>query len=297
MKMPPLHALMCCEAAARHMSIKLAAEELCVTASAVSQQIAKFEALINVRLFIRAPRGLALTDEGRQYLAAIRPAFAQIEAATQHLLSRGRSNTVALSCTRGFAVQWLLPGLAEFEQANPGVEVQIATTNRRVDLLAEGYDFAIRHGGGSYPGLEAERLVDDDLCPLCSPQLLAPRRALNSPVELSDYPLLHDEHRGDWALWFSALGFAGVNTGRGAVFIDSNGVLEAAIAGQGIALVRRSLARDALRQGLLVPALAQSVASPIAYYLVYAPSAMLQPVNRRFRDWITSRAAEAAERW
>ena len=295
MKMPPLHALMCCEAAARHMSIKLAAEELCVTASAVSQQIAKLEALMNVRLFIRTPRSLTLTDEGRQYLAAVRPAFAQIEAATRHLLEQETSHSVALSCTRGFAVQWLLPGLAEFEQANPGVEVQISTSNRRVDLLAEGYDFAIRHGGGSYPGLEVDRLVDDDLCPLCSPQLLVPGRALNSPRELGDYPLLHDEHRRDWALWFSSLGFPDLNTDRGPVFIDSNGALEAAIAGQGIALLRRSLARDALRQGALVPALESTVASPIAYYLVYAPSALLQPLNRRFRNWITSRAA--AERW
>ena len=296
MKMPPLHALMCCEAAARHKSIKLAAEELCVTASAVSQQIAKLEALTNVRLFIRTPRGLALTDEGRQYLGAIRPAFAQIEAATRHLTRKGTSTTVVLSCTRGFAMQWLLPRLAEFELANPGVEVQIGTTNRRVDLLAEGYDFAIRHGAGSYPDLEGERLVDDALCPLCSPQLISPRRTLNSPLEIGDYPLLHDEHRRDWALWFSTLGFPHVNTDRGPVFIDSNGVLEAAVAGRGIALVRRSLAGEALREGTLIPALELAVASPIAYYLVYASSAMLQPVNRRFRDWIVSSAA-AYERW
>ena len=291
MKMPPLHALMCCEAASRVIRLKLAAQEVCVSASAVSQQIAKLEALLNVHLFIRTPRGLALTGEGQQYLAAIRPAFAQIKTATQHLLSQGTSNTVVLSCTQGFAVQWLLPGLAEFEQANPGVEVQIGTTNRRVDLISEGYDFAIRHGVGSYPDLESERLIEDEQCPLCSRQLIAPRRALDAPEELRNYPLLHDEHRGDWRLWFSALGLQDLNSERGAVFIDSNGVLEAAIASQGIALVRRSLARKALRQGTLVPALKLTVASPTAYYLVYASSAMLQPTNRRFRDWITARAA------
>ncbi|MBA0204321.1 transcriptional regulator GcvA [Pectobacterium aroidearum] len=291
MKLPPLHALMCFESVARHMSIKVAAEELCVTSSAVSQQIAKLESMTNIRLFIRSPRRLELTTEGRIYLRAIRPAFSQIAEATQRLMNEGKANRVTVSCTSGFAIQWLLPRLPTFEKANPGVEVQISTTNRRVDLLSEGIDFAIRHGAGSYPGLESECLVNDRLLPICSPRLIAPEHGLPSPSDLAGYILLHDEHRLDWAVWFNALGVTDVNTDTGPVFVDSNGVIEAAIAGKGIALARSALVRAELESGLLINPLKIPVDSPIAYHLVYEESAILQPISRRFRDWITTVAA------
>ena len=114
MKLPPLHALMCFEAAARHLSMKKAAEDLCVTSSAVSQQIAKLEEIVNVRLFLRSPRYLELTREGRIYLRAIRPAFNQIAEATQRLMDEGKPNKITISCTSGFAIQWLLPRLPAF---------------------------------------------------------------------------------------------------------------------------------------------------------------------------------------
>ncbi|KAB8306345.1 transcriptional regulator GcvA [Erwinia endophytica] len=291
MKLPPLHALMCFESAARHMSMKKAAEELCVTSSAVSQQIAKLEGMINIRLFIRSPRSLELTTEGRIYLRAIRPAFGQIAEATQRLMNEGKSNKITVSCTSSFAIQWLLPRLPVFEQANPGVEVQINTTNRRVDLLSEGIDFAVRHGRGIYPGLESECLLNDRLRPVCSPRLIAPEYRLSSPLEMTGYTLLHDEHRMDWALWFNAVDIPDADTDKGPVFVDSNGVLEAAIAGKGIALIRSALIQEELNNGTLVNPLRMAIDSPIAYYLVYDESAILQRMSRRFRDWITATAA------
>lgn len=275
--------------------MKAAAEELCVTSSAVSQQIAKLENMLNVRLFIRSPRRLELTTEGRIYLRAIRPAFSQIAEATQRLMNEGKANKVSVSCTSGFAIQWLLPRLPAFEQANPGVEVQISTTNRQVDLLSEGIDFAIRHGAGNYPGLESECLVNDKLLPVCSPRLIPAQCELSSPDDMAKYTLLHDEHRLDWAAWFRGLDIGDVNTDTGPVFIDSNGVIEAAIAGKGIALVRHALVREELESGLLINPLKTPVNSPIAYYLVYEESAILQKISRRFRDWITVIAAEGNE--
>ncbi len=273
------------------MSMKAAAEELCVTSSAVSQQIAKLESMTNIRLFIRSTRRLELTTEARIYLQAIRPAFRQIAEATQRLMNEGNANKVAVSCTSGFAVQWLLPRLPAFEKANPGVEVQISTTNRRVDFLSEGIDFAIRHGAGHYLGMESECLVNDRLLPICSPRLIAPENELSSPIDMTGYTLLHDEHRLDWAVWFRAQGIADANTDIGPVFVDSNGVIEAAIAGKGIALVRHALVREELERGLLINPLGIAVDSPIAYYLVYDESAILQKISRRFRDWITLIAA------
>ncbi|ELT9607187.1 MULTISPECIES: transcriptional regulator GcvA [Raoultella] len=291
MKLPPLHALMCFESAARHLSMKKAAEELCVTASAVSQQIAKLEGMIHIRLFIRSPRSLELTDEARIYLRAIRPAFSQIAEATQRLMNEGKSNKITISCTSGFAIQWLLPRLPEFEKENPGVEVQISTTNRRVDLLSEGIDFAVRHGTGYYPGLESECLLNDRLRPVCSPSLVPQEQPLSSPFDITRYTLLHDEHRMDWALWFNAVGIAGADTDKGPVFVDSNGVLEAALAGKGIALIRDELIREELKNGTLINPLRMAIDSPIAYYLVYHESATLQRISRRFRDWLSATAA------
>ena len=291
MKQPPLHALMCFESAARHLSMKKAAEELCVTSSAVSQQITKLEDIIGVRLFIRSVRSLELTDEARIYLRAIRPAFSQIAEATRRLMNEGKPNKITISCTSGFAIQWLLPRLSGFEKENPGVEVQISTTNRQVDLLSEGIEFAVRHGIGHYPGLEAECLLNDCLRPVCSPRLISLEHPLSSALDITRYTLLHDEHRMDWAVWFNAVGFSGVDTNNGPVFVDSNGVLEAALAGKGIALLRSSLVREELKSCSLINPMRTPVDSPIAYFLVYDESAILQPVSRRFRDWIIATAA------
>lgn len=291
MKLPPLHALMCFESAARHLSMKKAAEDLCVTSSAVSQQIAKLEGMTNVRLFIRSPRSLELTDEGRIYLRSIYPAFKQIAEATQRLMNEGKPNKISISCTSGFAIQWLLPRLPSFEKENPGVEVHINTTNRKVDLLSEGIDFAVRHGTGRYPGLESECILNDRLRPVCSPNLISHKHPLSSPLDITGYVLLHDEHRMDWSIWFNAVGISGADTSKGPIFVDSNGVLEAAVAGKGIALIRSALIRDELKSGRLINPLRVSIDSTIAYYLVYDESAVLQRMSRRFRDWIVASAA------
>ncbi|MBJ3816123.1 transcriptional regulator GcvA [Shimwellia pseudoproteus] len=297
MKLPPLHAVMCFESVARHLSIKLAAEELCVTASAVSQQIAKLEDMLSTRLFVRATRRLALTTEGQLYLGAIRPALLQIAAATQRLTDTTGQQRLTLSCTSGFAMQWLLPRLPDCERACPALEIQISTTNRRVDLLSEGIDFAVRHGSGQYPGLIAECLLNDNLQPVCSPRLISPRQPILSPQDVAHYPLLHDEHRQDWSLWFSACGIANADSARGPVFTDSNGVLDAALAGKGIALMRQALVARELQQGLLVSPLGKTLAAPLAYYLVYDPSAMLRKAGRCFRDWITAAALASHHRY
>lgn len=297
MKLPPLHALMCFESAARHMSVKRAAEELCVTPSAVSQQVSKLEEMLHSRLFIRGARALELTTEGRIYLRAIRPAFDQISEATQRLMDDEKQNSITVSCTSGFAIQWLLPRLPAFEKQNPGVEVQISTTNRQVDLLTEGIDFAIRHGAGGYPGLEAECLINDRLLPVCSPTLIPEGQTLTSLLDLTQFTLLHDEHRMDWAVWFKAAGIAHAIEEKGPVFVDSNGVLEAAIAGKGIALIRSTLIRDELKKGLLINPLRVAIDSLLAYYLVYDESALLQKMSRKFRDWIVSTASAESNKY
>ncbi len=162
-------------------------------------------------------------------------------------------------------------------------------------MLSEGIDFAVRHGVGGWPELQAYRLLDDDLIPVCSPQLIAPRRSLAGAGDLLQYPLLHDEHREDWALWCEAVGLEPDRARRGPVFTDSNGVTEAAFAGMGMALLRRSFIASALTQGRLVNPLAQPIACPLAYHLVYHETALLAPANRCFRDWLLGQRPAVVE--
>lgn len=258
-------------------------------------QIARLEEALNVPLFIRTPRRLQLTEVGEIYLRAVQPAFHQIAAATRRLQVPPGPEKVTVSCTSGFAIQWLLPRLADFEQRYPQIEILIGTTNRRVDLLSEEIDFAVRHGVGGWPELQAYRLLDDDLMPVCSPQLIAPHQTLADASDLLEYPLLHDEHREDWALWCEAVGLEAHRARRGPVFTDCNGVTEAALAGMGMALLRRSFIAPALTQGRLVNPLAQPIACPLAYHLVYHETALLAPANRCFRDWLLAQRSAVAQ--
>ena len=176
MRLPPLIAVRFFEATARHASVRRAAEELHVTPGAVSQQVRKLEAFLGCALFERQPRGLALTAAGRDYQAACAEGLAVIGHATSRIASTNRRHAVLVSCTPGFAVQWLVPRLHGFLELHPDMDVHVGSTNRAVDLAAEGVHFAVRHGQGVYPGLKSEVLVADDLVPVCSPRLLAPRK-------------------------------------------------------------------------------------------------------------------------
>lgn len=290
MKLPPLHALQCFECAGRKLSMKEAADELHVTAAAVSQQVAKLEEAVGKQLFVRSARRIELTESGKIYLRAIRPALCQIAEATEKLKANQGTTVITVSCTNGFAMQWLLPRLARFNAIEPGIDVRINTTNRLVDLRVDGIDFAIRHGLGNYPGLEVELLNNDHLRPVCSPHILPESQHLSSPAELKNYTLLHDEHRADWAMWLKAVDVHDMDSSKGPVFVDSNGAIEAALSGKGIALVRRSLVRSELESGRLVIPFQKAIETPIAYYLVYDAAALLLRWNQRFRDWLISEA-------
>lgn len=245
--------------------------------------------------YLSVPPTVTVNGGGEIYLRAVQPAFHQIAAATRRLQVPPGPEKVTVSCTSGFAIQWLLPRLADFERRYPQIEILIGTTNRRVDLLSEEIDFAVRHGVGSWPELQAYRLLDDDLMPVCSPQLIAPHRTLADTSDLLEYPLLHDEHREDWALWCEAVGLEAHRARRGPVFTDCNGVTEAALAGMGMALLRRSFVASALAQGRLVNPLVQPITRPLAYYLVYHETALLAPANRCFRDWLLAQRSAVAQ--
>ena len=268
----------------------MAAEELHVSPAAVSQQIAKLEKTLGVQLLIRSTRRVELTEAGKIYLREVEPALRRIAEATQRVTRKPERVAITVSCTVGFAMQWLLPRLPGFQAQEPGIDIRINTTNRLVNLLTEDVDFAVRHGSGTYPGLEVERLINDRLHPVCSPALLPEGARLSAPVDLAGFPLLHDEHRGDWAMWLRAVGADNVDPDRGPIFVESKGAIDAAVAGQGMALVRKSMVRDELSSGKLVIPFHTAIETPIAYYLVYDSTVLLQKHHERFRKWIVAQA-------
>ncbi|KNY34958.1 MULTISPECIES: transcriptional regulator GcvA [unclassified Agrobacterium] len=292
-ELPSLKGLQAFEAAARYRSVTLASNELNVTPGAVSLQIRELEARLGVQLFFRKPRSIQLTREGERYYGALRTAFRMMREATAELTARSEITVLTLSCTPTFAVQWLMPRLPSFQQQHPHVDVRISVTNRLVDFSRDDVDLAVRHGFGRYEGLESIRFIDDSTLPVCSPQFLEKYGSLQEASDLKSVPLLHDENRNEWRRWLEAAGASDVDASGGTVFIDSNGALDAAKAGHGIALTRRSLVSRELAEGALIAPFGKDMASTLAYFLVYPRRMLDNPDLVTLIEWMLSQARSA----
>jgi len=224
-------------AVARAGKMKQAAHELALTPGAVSQRIRQLEEAAGRRLFLRNPSGVELSAAGEAMFAALAEPFRAIEAVDREL-GGPSSGRVTISTTPSLAATWLVPRLAMFAQRYPDIEIAVETGTRPVDLKREPIDLAIRHGLGKYPGLEAIWLVAPELIVVASPDLLKKRVPLKVPADCMAFPLLHDFNRRDWPLWFEAHGVAAPNCRKGPAFSDNHLIVRAAVAGQGLALVR-----------------------------------------------------------
>lgn len=284
--LPSLSALRAFEAAARHLSMTLAAHELNVTPGAVSLQIRDLEASLGVQLFERKTRALALTLEGADYFTTMRSAFRQMRDATAALTARARGSVLNVTCTAGFATYWLVPRLSRFEALHPEIDVRISASHRVLDFQRDGIDLAIRHGLGGYDGLVSERLLDDELLPVCTPKIAADLGDNPSPDALAGLQLIHDVYRVDWQLWLEAAGASGVDAARGPIFMHGNGAYDAMKAGLGVALMRRSFVEAELREGTIVAPFPMGVASRLAFHLVYPGTALERPAVAAFRRWL-----------
>src|SRR5260221_670969 len=187
-RLPPLNALRAFEATARHLSVKHAADELCVTPGAVSQLLKALEAHLGVTLFRRVNRGILLTDAGQEYLPPVRNAFRQIGEATRRLTAAVDSGILRLSVTPFFAAAWLVPRLGEFHAAHPDIDLQVVTGNALVDFSRDGVDIAVRHGLGRYPGLRSERVLVVEIVPVAAPGLVTRLGTPRDPTALARWP-------------------------------------------------------------------------------------------------------------
>jgi LysR family glycine cleavage system transcriptional activator len=292
--LPPLTALRAFEAAARHLSFTRAADELCVTQSAISHQIKQLEAHLGAPLFHREPRRIALTGDGEAWARELRDVFARLHEANARLRARPRSRrpVVAVSVIPSFGARWLVPRLGRFLAGHADIDVHISPTAHLVDFATEPFDIGIRYGKGKYPGLVVENLADDALVVVCAPSLVA-RKKLASPADLRKHTLLHDDDPDAWRHWLDAHGARDVDAARGTVVTDSSMLVAAAVEAQGVALARKSLAIDDLAAGRLVMPFprAKPFATGRAYYVVAPKARIARPHVALFRDWLRAEAA------
>jgi LysR family glycine cleavage system transcriptional activator len=290
-RLPPLNALRAFEAAARHLSVKNAADELCVTPGAVSQMLKALELHLGVTLFRRVNRGIFLTDAGQDYLPAVRNAFRQIADATHRVAASAGAGTLTVSVPPFFAAAWLVPRLQDFHDAHPEIDLQVMASKAQVDFSRDGVDVAVRHGLGRYPGLRSERLFAVDLVPVAAPSLAARLGAPATPAELTRWPHVHDAQRKDWHLWFQAQGIDEIGLPRGPAFDDSGLLLKAVLAGQGAGLLPATLVALDLAEGRLVKLANVVWPETYAYYLIYPEVSHERPKVAAFRVWILDAAA------
>jgi LysR family glycine cleavage system transcriptional activator len=287
----PLNALRAFEAAARLGSMTAAARELSVTPGAVSQQIALLESRLGVRLLQRLGRSLELTEPGRSYFPPLRGAFRQIEEATRRVAATSEARALTISAPPAFAASWLVPRLGDYQTRHPEVDLRIVTGRALVDFETGEVDVAIRHGLGRWKGLRADRVATVQLIAVCSKTVLA-GRALSGSADLASLPLLHDAARRDWPLWFQAHGVYPLpkEALAGPSFDDQMLLIQAAVAGQGVALVSEVLARRELKRRELVKAIDLAWPDEFAYWLVSPLATAGQPKIAAFRDWLLTQA-------
>ena len=279
----PLNALRAFEASARHLSFTRAAIELCVTQAAVSHQVKSLEAQLNVTLFKRLPRGLMLTTEGESLLPVLRDAFDRIALTLDQFEGGHYREVLTVGAVGTFAVGWLLPRLADFHSRYPLIDLRLSTHNNRVDVAAEGLDYAIRFGAGAWHGTDACPLLEAPLTVLCVPQIA---EQLRSPADVLKHTLLRSYRADEWNLWFQAAGLpSDTRVPRSVVFDSSLAMMEAALQGAGVALAparmfSRQLENDVIRQPFEVGITTGS------YWLTRLQSRAETPAMLAFKGWL-----------
>ena len=285
----PLNALRAFEASARHLSFTRAAIELCVTQAAVSHQVKSLEAQLNVTLFKRLPRGLMLTREGETLLPVLRESFDRIAHTLGQFEGGHYREVLSVGAVGTFAVGWLLPRLADFQHRYPFIDLRLSTHNNRVDVAAEGLDYAIRFGAGAWHGTDACPLFEAPLTVLCVPSIA---EQLHTPVELLKHTVLRSYRADEWNLLFQAAGLpADTLVPRSIVFDSSLAMMEAALQGVGVALApalmfSRQLESDAIRQPFNVGI------STGSYWLTRLQSRAETSAMQAFKAWLTVMAAQ-----
>lgn len=298
--LPPTNSLVVFEAAARHMNFTRAAEELAVTQSAVSRQIQLLEEHLGLPLFQRQARGLSLTRDGERLHRAVSMGLEHIANVAADIRRQRGPGELTVATSVSFASYWLVARIASFRAAHPDIELRLVAASPVYDLAAAGIDLAVRYGGGEWPGVEATRLFDNEIWPVCAPSYLKGRPPIGSPADLTRETLLHlSKFDRNWVTWESFLAAFGITEEpklRGLTFDNHHVLIQAALRGEGVALCGRRLAEDFIAHGDLVRPVEEALKSDRGFYLIRPRDTPMSQAARLFHEWLLREARERSTR-
>jgi DNA-binding transcriptional LysR family regulator len=295
-KIPSIEALIAFECAARHESFTRSADELSLTQSAVSRQVASLEEYLGVPLFNRVRKRLSLTDVGMTYARQVREHLERIERDTLAAMAhRGAGGILELAVIPTFATRWLIPRLAGFYERHSNITLNLTTRAEPFMFNDTVFDAAIHFGTPAWPGAIAHHLFGEEMMPVCSPRLLNGRRTL-CPDEIAQLTLLHQSARPEsWRHWFLQAGIHDAPCMKGQRYELFSMLVEAARAGLGVALVPRFFVLNELANGELVMPSDISLRNEKGYYLVYPENKQGALLLEVFRDWLLRMAQDYRE--
>ena len=299
--LPPLNSLRAFESAGRHLSFSKAAEELSVTPGAISQQIRGLEDFLEIKLFKRRNRSIVLTDAGQIFLPLLSDGFSSISEAVDVVRKSQCDEPLTITAPPSFTSKWLIPRLCKFQSLHPDIDVRIDASSHLVDFVRDDIDVGIRFGDGEYPELESIFLFSFDLIPVCSPELLTDGKGLGDVSDIRHHTLLHDDDRNidpswpDWAMWLATAGVDDIDASRGIYFNQGEMIIEAALEGQGIALVSSVMAAGEIESGRLVQPFETRLPVRLRFHLVTSAQKARNPKVAEFRQWILEESAYLRE--
>ena len=285
----PLGSLRVFVAVAEHKSFTRGADALGVSAAAASMQVQALEDYLRVPLFRRDGRLVELTAEGELLRPKVEQALADLERAIDEARADRGAGPLRVTMLASFVAQWLLPRLPEFTARHARIDVQVHTSTELVDFVKTGMDAGIRFGGGSWPRLHSEKVIDEWLVPVCTPPLLERHGSIAGARDLARYKLLHSTYE-PWTAWLLEGGPDEVWPSSGAAFDDAVAIVRAAEAGQGLAFARWSMVADVVGLGHLAVA-GHAIHSAHGYYFVCPPAHLALDKVARFREWLVAEGA------
>lgn len=287
MRIPPMKAIVAFESVARNKSVGKAAEELGLTASAVSHQLSNLEQVIGQPLFFRQGRGLVLTPVGEQYLRDVTGVIAELNRATERAATPSAIDILRVHTSPSFGLMWLLPRLESFQADNGDIQLNLSCSYEDVSFTAGFYDVDVRHGHAHWRDLEVKTLRPERILPLASPDFLS-KHPIREPADLVHRRLINSETPlVKWQQWFARFGVPAVKSSFDFSFDRSYMSLETAALGLGVALESSLLASVLLRKGALVPVFEAQYAVEVASHHVAYPAQNADlPRVARFLAWL-----------
>jgi len=288
--MPPLKSLVPFHTVASHLSFSRAAEELCVSHSAISQSIKHLEDFFGKQLFHREKNKIMLTKHGEKYFRQIDEALSIIQTATKKLLSESNKNAITVNMLSSFAMRWLIPRIQNFQKKFPNYELRLCSEWRHIDFEKEDIDIALYYGDGNWPSLKSELIFNEEIAVLASPALIPKNNKITMDDLLEKFKFLYVKAllREDYfTIWFREQARLEPDESSRIYFQNTLQALQAAIHGTGLIAVNIHFLKDEIDQGSLVKVVSETVLTGNAFYLVYPDEPHIKEKVQDFKEWLS----------